>query len=306
MGLNTFNWSSSNNGNYIFYKPTPIVVATQTSRFPSSAAVPVVRAGAAGFAFTGVSSSGQSINLINYAGTVIALHDYTTYVTGARAMCFFLSSADSCIYILIGNSSNSMRLLKIADTTGTITAIGSAFTPITPANWGGWPSISGTLVLNTTSGHLDLTVAGYVHTINKTTGAVVSQNTPISFGSFSGASAASSIRAVGYVTSDGVLGVHDSSQGSSSTDARIAPTFTHATYGVIPSRGYHSSLDSIPLCGEYNSAGTLTPSAIIRVDSDKVYVAGLSSGNQFAPCLYSITDIDKYYISQAKWAAGVA
>lgn len=80
-------------------------------------------------------------------------------------------------FYVLGFIGTTLQLYKINDTTGARTAVGSAFTPATVANWtfavgGGHAYISGAnMKFVSIPNHVP-----YVHTINLSTGAIVSQD----------------------------------------------------------------------------------------------------------------------------------
>ncbi len=161
--------------------------------------------------------SATSVSLLevqsNGSTTTVSNFDPTSYlpngVINPQQICY--STVDQCWYILITYvNPTHCRLIKVADTTGAVTAIGSAFNPANPSI--SWPSMAQghiltSFYLDNVSGHLKLICNGFYHLINKATGAIVSQDTPLTLatGSYSllGCSyiTQSNRVAVGYVNS---------------------------------------------------------------------------------------------------------
>ena len=288
MGLNTFNKGvvSTATSPLSIYKMKVVPVTTKTNRDASVNTAPFFRAGATTSAFN-LTNSGISI-YINGATTSIT---YTTYLASAVHNAITMVSADSCMYILINNGS-TRQLIKVADTTGVVTAIGSSFTPTTSANWN-----LPTMKLDTVSGHLKFVSNGFYHLVNKTTGAIVSQDTAISFGSYD----KSNVR---YVTQDGTVGL---TSVSNSTTGGLAnfPQMVHQTYGLLPVSRFQPQFNPNL---EYQSSGAnllLRADDYFHVDSDKMYLCPYNIVD-INPRIVSLDDFDKYIKSVAELNAGVS
>jgi hypothetical protein len=254
----------------------------------------VIRSGVNNKAFQANVSAAQ-ITLLSYTSlgvqSTVATITFTTYLASSTAVAVHLNSTDTCLYVLL-YVSGSYQVIKINDTTGVVTAIGSSFTPTTAANWPTGFGTGTTLEIDSGTGHLKVTNNGFTHLINKTTGAIVSQNTVVSLGSFLAAS-------IFYVTQDGSVGISSS---PSITIQGGLPTVIHNSYGQLSEKIVPSGFDTL-----VNSSGRIQNSLSL-IDSDKVCFSTLftSSATLIAPAvIYPRTEFDKYIKSVADYAAGV-
>jgi len=306
MGFNVFNpQSSSATGSSLLYRMKLLPVTTQLygQGATNSSSVPVWRSGAGQSSFDSSASSGITLYTTSSSGTrtTTATITYTTYLTSSAAMAYHLNSTDSCLYALL-TTSTQLQLIKINDTTGAVTSIGSAITPTTMDNWNSGTG-SGNLATMTTdiaTGYLKVTYNGFYHMLNKTTGAVVSQNNVISLGSYLA-------RDVFYVTQDGTTGVSVDFSTATFSDGRIAfPNIVSSSYGHLS--GY---VLTGTLTGNVSwSTGTqcLNAGSFFMVDTDKICVsrALINNANTIGAKYYSITDFDKFVQSAANLSAGVS
>lgn len=299
MGLATFRQGgSSSNGGAILYHMKPLILSSQLYGMgtTNSSSVPVWRSGASDKSFSATSTTGITLYTTASTGvrSSVAAITYTTYLASSNGIAFHLNSTDTCLYALL-NAGTSYQLIKISDTTGVVTAIGSSFVPTTDANWNG----GGTLSIDAGSGYLKYTSNGFYHLLNKTTGAIVSQNTAVSLGSYLA-------RNVFYCTQDGSVGVSpDLGCTTFVTGLYYFPNLVSSSYGHIPSMALPSA-----------SAGNLTVSSspyplykpsIVLVDTDKVLIstALIDTSQAIGAKYYTLTDFDKFIKSVADVGAGV-
>lgn len=234
----------------------------------------------------GWDNNGGQITLssVNSSGVVstVATTTLTTLLTSAQqSPAFHYSSADQCWYFLLSDGSSLLRLVKMNDTTGVFTGVGTSFTPTTFANWGGngsTPQIA-QIYIDSVTGHLKVIYNGYYHLLNKSTGAIVSQNTQITLGSFNSSSC-------NYFTADGVIGLTPFFDVFSTTSLARLPRLVHSTSGhltstVVPlsfvgdnvGRSVQGTIDGDKLIiGAYpNPSSSVNPTIIIlRSDYDKL------------------------------------
>jgi len=220
------------------------------------------------------------LSSINSSGveSVIASTALTTILSSSVTNpCFHYNSIDQCTYFLLGDGNNLLRLCKMNDTTGVISAIGASFPPATLANW----PISNSadpkdaqIYIDTGSGHLKVICNGVFHLINKSTGAIVSQDTSITIGSFN-------TTRLAYFTSDGVIGA-----AFPSTSLSSLPRLVHATSGHIKQRDVPSAF-----LGDMNNR-----TLVGTIDSDKIVISKYpnSGANTSAPIVILRSDYDKY------------
>lgn len=305
MGLNKFNqWGSGSVGNTPLYrlKPTPVTNLLYGGG-NAIRSLPVIRSGVNNKVFKADIST-QQIQLLSYTSlgveSTVATITFTTYLAGSVVVATHLNSTDSCLYILLFASSN-YQLIKINDTTGAVTAIGSPFTPTTALNWPtGMSTGFAGMQIDTVSGHVQVRYNGYTHLINKTTGAIVSQNAAITIGSY---------LAIGvwYLTQDGTIGLSNSqpAYGMGAGSATI-PCLISSSYGLSGIKAIPATQDGFivqPTETHYPMHQLLH-----LVDNDKICQSHLysSSGtNTFTPNIYLRSEFDKYLKSCVDLTSGV-
>lgn len=304
MGLATFRQgSSSSTGNSPIYTPKLLPVSNLLYGGNNNlTSIPVIRSGVTDKIFTSAVDDTQiQLNTFSALGVMstVATITFTTYLASSHAMAVHLNSADTCLYVLLYASSN-YQLIKVNDTTGVVTAIGSSFTPTTAANWptGITGTGKGLLEVDSVSGHLKITCNGFTHLVNKTTGAIVSQNTVISLGSYLA-------KAVIYVTQDSSIGVSSALLNYGVASNRSVAGGTHSTYGQYPNKLLPLSYGGVPTLAD---SGIATETFMHLIDTDKVLLGQLftSSGSAFVPPhILTRTEFDKYVKSVANFALGI-
>lgn len=302
MGLATFRQGSSNSsGGTVLYVPKISPVTNLLyGGVGKLSALPVVRSGVNNKVF--YSLDDISISLLSYsslgAESTVASITFTTYLTSSNVVAYHLNSANTCLYVLLYESPQ-YRVIKIDDTTGVVTTIGSAFTPTTAANWPQTSNGRGAgFEVDTVSGHLKVTYNGFTHLINKSTGAIVSQDTAFTLGSFLA-------KDVFYVTQDGSVGLTNQGQGVS-VDPAYRSTFTliSASYGILPYKVVPHAQAGLTLPIQSLSAMN---SVFSLIDNDKVCLShifqsgGSSTSSQI---IYSRTEFDKYLKSCVAFSSG--
>lgn len=302
MGLVVFRQSSSDSaGGLLLYSPkiTPVINLLYGGVSKISA-IPVIRSGVNNKVF--YSGADTDISLLTYssagAESTVASISFTTYLASSNVVAYHLNSADTCLYVLLYESP-SYQIIKIDDTTGVVTSIGTPFTPTTAANWPLTGNARGAgFEVDTVSGHLKLMHNGFTHLIHKTTGAIVSQDVAVTLGAFLA-------KDVFYVTQDGSLGLTNQGQGVGIDAAyRSTLTLVSSTYGILPYKIIPHSQSGAVLPLQSLSA---INSAFSLVDNDKVCLSyifqsgGASSSSQI---IYSRTEFDKYLKSCADFSSG--
>ena len=299
MGLIYFNSASNNNSNggAILYRMKPLVLTSQLygTGTTNTSSIPVWRSGAGDKSFEASVSTGITLYTTASTGvrTTTAAITYTTYLTSSNGVAFHLNSTDTCLYVLL-LAGSSLQLIKINDTTGVVTSIGSSFTPTTVANWAG-----GTLSVDSGSGHLKYVSNGFYHLINKTTGAIVSQNTALSIGSYLA-------RNVFYLTQDNTTGISpDIGTNTLLTGSYYFPNLVSSSYG-------HISSFALPLATAgalaASNGQTLLPQSVVHMaDTDKVCITNSFTNNvsSLGTKYYLLSEFDKYLKSIADVGAGV-
>lgn len=294
MGYSTFgNRGGGGSGDSPFYKIKTIPLLNKTNA-STTKKIFVWRAAAANNSFQlGSSLTEWSLSSTNSSGvdSTIANLTASTYL-GTSAVCLVhLNTIAQCMYFLL-RSSNQLLLVKTDDTTGTTTAIGSAFTPTTPSRWP--TSITEGVMLIDGSGHMLVSYRGYTHQINVTTGSIVTQDTPTVIGSYN-------TSWVSYTSSDGAVGIQSFAPSSEITGAE-----SMSLGGIVSTTSGHInllklSMRDIMLEGNYTNAGN-TPFCL--VDSDKIYLDAYSQSahNGLRGYIYR-SDFDLMLQSVVDWYA---
>lgn len=303
MGIEYFNPSSSSSSSVGTLtprlKPIPFSYCTYGTSY-----TPVPRAGA--FDKLWITNTAAQLQLYTTSSvgvpTVVGSVNYTTYLASAQAACFHMNTTDTCIYVLV-NAGTTYQLLKMNDTTGVVTAIGSNFTPTTPTNWPkNAAGYYGTMEIDSGTGYLRIVANGNVHQLNKTTGAIVTQDVAIStLGSYL-------LNGVGYVTQDGSVGLKYLSLGLGSVNDRSLQACVHSSYGWLLQTPFPDSLVPPVIGGSDYTSSVLSLREMILVDNDKVMITPMiQAGDPPATArLYYRTDIDKLIKVSADILAGVS
>lgn len=214
--------------------------------------------------------------------TVVATIDPTTYLTNAKLLspndiCY--STVDQCWYVLLSYvNPTHCRFIKIDDATGSVTTIGAAFNPTSPTV--SWPSATNasevtSFYLDNVSGHLKVVCNGFYHLINKTTGAIVSQDTPLTL-----VSGSYNLLGCGYITQDATA-AHGA---ISVTDESVS---YQRLYGVSGIRG------KLHIPASQLSFPTRNLRKLNYIDHDKMYVGWIdnSSANTL---VVTVAEYDKF------------
>ena len=304
-GTSYFNAGSrSGGGESPFYKLKPIPMTQKTNwgdgAFTTNAQLYVLRSGVTNNVFkideqavcylASVSSTGSATNI----NTVT----YSSLLSGAASTCFHLNSADQCLYVLI-RITNSFQLIKISDSSGLATALGSSFTPANPSRWplslqeGNATRYRATMEVDG-SGHIRVYMEGYYHQINKTTWAIVSQDNVVSVGY--------SLNTTSYYRNTLGVATHSLQHNlTSQRDRTTLPRVVSSTSGVIADRVFPTSwLVSNGAVYEDNSHPIL-------VDNDKVWLGNYLSTNSGSVSIGYVyrSDFDSFLQSIVDWYVGV-
>lgn len=232
--------------------------------------IPVVRAGNKNFfqiapATTIADANYRTVlNLYNSnPSALITATNFTSVIAGAKIYALHLNSTDQCMYVVYKGNDGLIRLSKINDATGVVTHIGSGFTPATPANWG-YPAN-----LEIISGDLRFTYNGKSHTLDKTTGAVVTQDNVFTLAGYADISA-------NYLSLDNSTyssgGFYIFPVNSAMADSMLqAPRIANPVTGIITEKYIREELIlGTNLYGRGTVGGTLHLIHATLVDSDKI------------------------------------
>jgi len=243
------------------------------------------RSGAANRGLRIVSQTDVSLMSVTSTGTttVVASFDPTSYLPNAKSLqpehiCY--STVDQCWYIVLSYVNPTyIRFIKVDDTTGAVTTLGAAFDPINPTI--SWPSVSNgqavlSFYLDNVTGHLKLICNGFYHLINKTTGAIVSQDTPLTL-----VSGSYNLLGCGYLTQDGTVG-----HGAVSVSVGVGVTYNRmfGTSGLI---------GNITIPETHLNFPARFTSKLNYIDHDKLFV-GIMNATTGGAKVVSIAEYDKF------------
>lgn len=300
-GTSYFGNRSTSSGESPFHKLKNIPLTNKTlveSSGTNSAVyikgIPVYRSAAANYRFI-ISSSSIVLRLDQVSGSpsTITTVDPTTYLATSVVVAVHLNSTDQCLYVLV-KSGTSFRALKIADTSGTVTTLGSSFIPATGVNWPSNLSDSASVEIDG-SGHLRISINGSYHQLNKTTGAIVSQDNSYTIGSYS-------LLDTDYISVDGTIAASKfSGQGiETGSSALWFPRLVSSTAGIIAGK-------AIPISYVFSGfSDTIDNNSFVNrilVDSDKVFIGDIGGATD-AFGYFNRADYDQFLLSVSDWYVG--
>lgn len=275
MGYSTFGNRGGGSGDSPFHKIKRIPLINRTNvTSDTDARMSVWRSGAANNEFSLLSSSTLNLRSVNSLGvaTSIATLDVATYSGSTPTIVgLHLNTAAQCMYVLIRNSINEFRLIKMDDTTGVHSSVSSLFTPTTPSRW---PSSTGIAQLGLSqmwvdgSGHLRIQGGGYYHQLNTTTGSVVTQDTALVIGSYN-------TQWINYVTADGATGISSFTVSSSVAAGREVVTVSNIVNTSCGHFGFTTS--NFKLLEDINYSNDSL--GICTVDNDKLFLGILGANS---------------------------
>lgn len=306
MSYSVFGVDSGNNG-AIFKRlkpyPTPNILTT----LPANA-IPVVRSGNSNYFLPNATTSTSDTNHMTvvslYASYPVALilsTDFTLIAAGAKILAMFLSSADQCMYVLFKGSDLVVRLSKISDTTGAVTNIGS-FTPVTAVNW----SLNiGTATLEIVGGDLRYVNNGFSHTINKTTGAIITQDVPFGLSGYTTINA-NYLSVDSTIYSYGELTALPPSDVNSCEGSLTTPSVSHASIGIVRSQ----TVNIVDVLGVTVKGFGVSQSSIVRlpyvlIDNDKMCFTQYLSNQGCPLSVVTRASFDDFLLSIVNWHGGV-
>lgn len=301
MPVNYFGNRSSSNSDSPFYKLKNILLPNRTNIAIGSTylGIPVYRSAVANNTFKFPTASTVTLNSITSAGgeTVVATVDVTSVLASGVVACVHLNSTDQCLYLLVAASGTTFQLMKVSDSTGVLTGLGSSFTPANPTRWVNnrlGTSARGTMFIDGSS-HIRVYMNGYYHQINKTTGAIVTQDTAVAIGSYN-------LKNTAYVNAAGTIATQFPQTGGVSGDQGLRFQAIHAvSSGIITD----FNIEVSKVFEQRQSYVGSDFVEMIIVDSDKIYFGDLGTGgNSKNFGYYNISDFDQCLQSIVDWYSG--
>jgi len=256
--------------------------------------LPVYRSAAANYRFI-ISGTSIVLRLDQASGTpsTITTVDPTTHLAASSVVAVHLNSTDQCLYVLI-KAGTSFRALKIGDMSGTVTTLGSSFTPATTANWPTSLSDSASMQIDS-DGHLRISINGKYHQLNKTTGAIIVQDSSYTIGSYS-------LLDTDYISVDGTIAASKfSGQGvDTGSSALWFPRVVSANTGIIAGK-------TLPISYVFSGFSDVIDNNSyvnrVLVDDDKVFL-GEVGGQADAAGYFNRSDYDQFLSSLVDWYSG--
>lgn len=303
MATSYFGNRSGSSGISPFYqlRNFPLVNKTNYEQISFTASenngIPVLRAAAANNRFLFVDTTNLRLVTDNASGTssTVSTVTVTTLFASSTIVTMHLNTTDQCMYVLLRNGANQLQLIKVTDAGGTSSALGSPFTPATPARWpSNYATDTATMYVDG-AGHVRVYYRGYYHQINKTTGAIVSQDNAVTIGSYS-------LINTNYVSNDGTVacsrfeGANVAGQPDIILTNLISATSGVAKDLVLPQEYFFAARHTKSNSGAAN---------ILMVDSDKIFLGSIAITAQYTPMgYYYRSDFDQALRSVADWYAG--
>lgn len=291
MGISNFGVDNSSG---IFYKLKPVpILNIKYSTGNDERIIPVMRTGASKYF---IINSAQEIQLKSATtGAVVTTIAGTDIVANGYIQFVYLDSVAQCLYVVAYNHSTFVgQLAMINDNTGAVTLIGSTFSPATTTNW---VFTSGTGFTNTqfmdspSSGILRLFYDGWTHTLDATTGAIITEDVPITIGTFN-------TTGTTYINSEGTIASNFSMGGSVTAVNWTVPMVVSEVCGRVAAKNV------APF--SFSDFRLNTPS-LIAIDSDLLCVTSYNYTNSNADLkLFNRSDWDLFLDSMVLLAAGIS
>ena len=299
MSLINFGGSNSQQGVFTRIKPYP---TPNVQSIVSDGGIPVVRSGNKNyFIFNRTTTNGDaayrtvlSLYTTNPDALVVAF-DFTSIVASAKILAAWLSSSDQAMFIVYKGVDGLIRLSSMNDNTGAMTHIGSGFTPTTPANWS-----FGKLEL--IGGDLKYTYNGKYHTLNKTTGAVISQDNVFGLAGYA-TTGADYVSLDGAIYSTGDLRATTLNTNSVLNGAILIPKVASTVCGVIESK--YTTIVDVFGAVNYGYSSTPFPFDVVLVDNDKMAFTSFISQHGIPLNMVLRASYDEFLSSVVNWWGGL-
>lgn len=297
MGL--VNFGANNNSGAIFSRvkslPTPNML-----RAMSNNDIPVVRSGVV--TYFQITDNTTVLLKNSSSGATIATVTAIASLASSTFKTYHLSSVDSCLYCLLYDGAGNARVIKINDTTGAVTPLGSAFAVATPANWVITPESS---FIERVGDNLKIIGNGVYHEVSTTTGVLLTQDNAISSGGY--VITPTYVSASSNIYASGVIRLMDKSSLIYQDGHINAPILAQTGVGVVTGL-------NLPISAPFGtgtgigifSTSTVNVFPIISVDNDKVCFINYSGQQGSLPVKVALrSSYDSFLQSVINYAAGV-
>lgn len=296
--MSLINFGAGNSQQGVFSRIKPYPTPNIQGKIAYDCSIPVVRSGNKNYFRPMLQPTGHAdiarylrLYTTNPDALVVEV-DFNTVTAGGRWLTMCLSSADSCMYVIVQGTDTLIRLVKVLDTTGAVTAIGAGFTATTPANWT-WFSTVEDMGTN-----LRVKVNSVYHDIVKATGAAASEDT-----SFNIVNAPQSAGA--YTSLDGTMvasHLYYLNNIAYNYDL-LTPEVSHVSIGT--QRRLNVSSDIIFGSSISSGGSTTAHYTLIMVDNDKIAFSGLYSLANPPIQIATRLSYDSFLQSIVNYAAGI-
>lgn len=297
--MGVINFGVNNNSGEIFSRiksyPTPNML-----RAMGTTDIPVVRSGAV--TYFQVTNNTTVLLKNSSSGATIATITSVASLASSTFINYHLSSVDACLYCLLYDGTGNALVIKISDTTGTVTVLGSSFAVATPAKWAVTPELS---FIERVGDNLKIISSGVYHEVSTTTGALLSQDTVISTDGY--VITPTYISASNNIYASGVIRFMDKGSLTYQEGHMNAPTLAKSGIGVV------SGLN-LPISAPFGSgtgigiyfSSTTNVFPIISIDNDKICFLNYSGQTGTLPVKVALrSSYDSFLQSVINYAAGV-
>ena len=300
--MSLINFGANNSQQGVFTRIKPYPTPNVQSVVPDGG-IPVVRSGNKNyFIFNRTTTNSDaahrtilSLYTTNPDALVVAF-DFTSIVASAKILAAWLSSSDQAMFIVYKGVDGLIRLSSMNDNTGAITHLGSGFTPANPSNWSYGK-------LESIGGDLRYTYNGKYHTLNKTTGAVVSQDNMFGLAGYA-TTGADYVSLDGTIYSTGNLAATILTDNAVIDGAILIPKIASTVCGVIEGK-YTTIVDVFGSVNYGYSSITFTSFDVVLVDNDKMAFTSFISQHGIPLNMVLRASYDEFLSSVVNWWGGL-
>lgn len=297
--MGVINFGANNNSGEIYSRikssPTPNMLRTMAAED-----IPVVRSGVV--TYFQVTNNTTVLLKSSSSGATIATITAVASLASSTFRTYHLSSVDACLYCLLYDGAGNALVIKISDTTGAVTVLGSPFAVATPAKWSATPE-SG--FIERVGDLLKIINSGVYHEISVTTGALVSEDNIISSGGY--VITPTYISASNDIFAAGVIRLSDKASLIWHEEHINPPTLAKTGVGIVAGL-------NLPVAAPFGSGtgigayvnSTTNTFPLISVDNDRICFLSYSGVSGVFPVKVALrSSYDSFLQSVLNYAAGV-